>query len=215
MYQPSHFTQTDRTALLSLISEHPFATLMHHHPSGALDADHLPMLWDAGPAGSPAGTLLGHVARANPLWQAAQDREVLVAFQGLQAYVSPSWYETKRSQDGKVVPTWNYCVVHARGVLRCIEESAELLALLHRLTDTHEGGRSHPWSVHDAPAGYIEGMMRAIVGIRIELSSLEGKWKLSQNRPAADRTGVIAGLSGEHSESARRMSSLIPPATGA
>ena len=208
MYQPSHFEQTDPAALQRLMADHPFASLIHTTADGRADADHLPLQWRAGPAGS-AGVLSGHVARANPLWQAAAGQEVLVVFQGPQAYISPSWYPSKQGLGGKVVPTWNYTVVHARGVLRTLDSADDLLALLHELTDHHEGGRSHPWSVSDAPADYIAAMQRAIVGIRIELSRIEGKWKLSQNRPQADRAGVAEGLATEDEASARDLAGWI------
>ena len=211
MYQPSHFEQTDPAALQRLMADHPFASLIHTAPDGRADADHLPLQWRAGAEGS-AGVLSGHVARANPLWQTAAGHEVLVVFQGPQAYISPSWYPSKQGLGGKVVPTWNYTVVHAHGVLRTIDSADDLLALLHELTDHHEGGRSHPWSVADAPADYIAGLLRAIVGIRIELSRIEGKWKLSQNRPQADRTGVADALAGEADASARDLAGWIADA---
>lgn len=134
------------------------------------------------------------MARANPLWrQARTDAESVVVFQGAQAYVSPSWYATK-ADTGQVVPTWNYMVAEARGRIRFIDDAAWLHALVTRLTERHEAGRAAPWAVADAPAGYVAGLLRAIAGLEIELTSLVGKWKLSQNRPAVDRDGVVRGL---------------------
>jgi transcriptional regulator len=133
------------------------------------------------------------VARANPLWREADGQPVLVVFQGPQAYVSPSWYASK-AQHHKVVPTWNYTMVQAHGRLRAIDDPAWVHAFVTRLTERHEGGRSMPWHVTDAPADFIEATQRAIVGIEIEVTRLEGKFKLSQNRSAEDRTGVVLGL---------------------
>jgi transcriptional regulator len=157
-------------------------------------ADHVPLAFDAG-AGAH-GALLGHVARANPLWAAAAGSPVLAVFHGPQAYVSPSWYPGKATTH-KVVPTWNYAVVHAHGMLEVVEDAPWLRALVGRLTDHHEAPRPTPWSVDDAPDDYVQQMLRAIVGIRIPIERLIGKWKVSQNRSAADRQGVADGL-GEH-----------------
>ena len=156
-----------------------------------LTADHLPLEFDA--MAGEYGTLLGHVARANPLWRVAAGTPVLVVFGGPQAYVSPSWYPSKAATH-KVVPTWNYTVVHAHGVLQAVEDAPWLEALVGRLTDHHEAPRPAPWAVDDAPADYVQQMLRAIVGIRIPLTRLVGKWKVSQNRSEADRLGVADGL---------------------
>ena len=132
--------------------------------------------------------------RANPAWrEAAFDNSALVVFQGPHGYVSPAWYPAK-AEHGKVVPTWNYVMVQARGRLRAIDDPAWLLQLVTRLTERHETPRSAPWAVSDAPADYVQTMLRAIVGIELELTSLSGKWKVTQNRPAADRAGVVDGL---------------------
>ena len=147
--------------------------------------------------------LRGHVARANPLWRTARsDVDSLVVFQGPQGYVSPAWYPSK-AEHGKVVPTWNYVMVQARGTLRAIDDAAWLRALRHAPDRAPRGARgAAPWAVTDAPADYVETMLRAIVGIEITLTSLTGKWKVSQNRPAADRAGVVAGLMSEHGDAA-------------
>ncbi len=204
MYQPQHFVQADPAAQQRLMREHALATLVHRGASG-LDADHIPLefMSDAGIHGS----LRGHVARANPLWRDADGHDVLAIFQGAQAYVSPSWYPSK-ADTHKVVPTWDYVVVHAHGRLRAIDDAAWLHAFVSRLTKHHEAASAVPWAVTDAPADYIAKMLRAIVGIEIELTSLVGKWKVSQNRSAADREGTAAGLD-QRDASARDMARLV------
>jgi transcriptional regulator len=192
MYQPAHFHQTDPAALAALMADHPLATLVHRSADDALAADHLPLHWHPDADGL-TGCLTGHVARANPLWRAADGQQVLLVFQGPQAYVTPSWYASKRAT-AKVVPTWNYAVVHAHGELRAVEDGPWLHRMLTRLTDAHERELPHPWAVADAPPDYVDSLLRAIVGIEIRVTRLEGKWKLSQNRSDADRDGVIGGL---------------------
>ena len=190
MYVPLHFVQDDPMALRALMRDHPLATLIVN-ASGGLSADHLPLLFD--PGAGPQGTLHGHVARANPLWREADGREVLAIFHGPQGYVSPTWYASK-AEHGKVVPTWNYAVVHAYGPLRAVDDKTWLRQFVVRLTEVHEGARPAPWSVSDAPADFVEQLLDAIVGFEIPLTRLVGKWKASQNRPAADRAGVASGL---------------------
>jgi transcriptional regulator len=192
VYLPAHFEQTDAEAIARLLVAHPLATLAWASPDG-LTAEHLPLIWDRGPGDGPHGTLRGHVARANPVWREAAAREVLAVFQGPQAYITPSWYPSKAAT-AKVVPTWNYAVVHAQGELRVVEDAAWLRTLVGRLTDTHEATRAHRWQVDDAPADYVAQMLGAIVGIEIEVTRLQAKWKVSQNRSASDRAGVAAGL---------------------
>ncbi len=190
MYLPAHFEQKDAQALQALMREHPLATLVTTAADG-LTADHVPLEYDA-----ERRTLRGHVARANPLWRHADGQPVLAVFSGAQAYVSPSWYPSKAATH-KVVPTWNYAVVHAHGRLRAVDDAPWLRALVGRLTDHFEATRRtppEPWSVADAPEDYIAQMLRAIVGIEIEVERLIGKFKLSQNRSEADRLGVAAGL---------------------
>lgn len=192
MYLPRHFEQPDRTTLHALIREHPLALLVvpgQPDPAG-LRADLVPLELAA-----DGSRLRGHVARANPLWQQA-GAPVLAVFQGPQAYVSPSWYPSK-ARHGKVVPTWNYTMVQARGVLRAIDDAPWLRELVGRLTDHHEGERGGSWRVDDAPSDYVAQMLAAIVGIEIEITSLAGKWKVSQNRDEADRAGVAQGLAAE------------------
>jgi transcriptional regulator len=191
MYLPKHFEESRVEVMHGLIRQCPLAALVTLGSAG-LSANHIPMEVDPVPA--PFGTLRGHVARANPLWRDfTADVEALVIFQGPSGYVTPAWYATKR-ENGKVVPTYNYAVVHASGPLRIIEDAEWLRGLVVRLTGRFEAGRAEPWQVTDAPAGYIEAQLRAIVGIEIPVRRLLGKWKMSQNRPAADRAGVVQGL---------------------
>lgn len=205
MYVPSHFEVTDSAALHSLIREHPLGALVTNGPQG-LDANHLPFEIDPEPA--PHGRLLAHVARANPLWRHAGDAEVLVVFQGVSGYITPSWYPTKK-ETGKVVPTYNYAVVHAYGRMRAIDDPAWLRAFVERLTDRHESTREQPWRVNDAPASYVDPMLNAIVGIEVTITRLAGKFKMSQNRPMPDRLGVIAGLEASDGANGHAMARLM------
>jgi len=206
MYIPKHFEESRIGALHGLIREHPLGTLVTLTAKG-LEANHLPFEIDPEPA--PFGTLRGHIARANPLWrETSAGAEALVVFQGPTAYVSPGWYPTKK-ETGKVVPTWNYAVVHAHGVPRFIEDRAWLRAFVERLTNRHEAGRADPWKITDAPRDYVETMLGAIVGIEMPLARLVGKWKVSQNRPAADRAGVVEGLRRQGGEAAAAMAELV------
>lgn len=211
MYVPKHFEETNVETLHALIRAHPLGALVTLGPDG-LDANHVPFEVDPDPA--PFGTLLAHVARANPVWREAAGADVLVLFQGAEIYISPSWYPTKQ-ETAKVVPTWNYAVVHAHGRLRAIEDRDWLRTFVTRLTDRHEGGRPDPWKVTDAPADYVESMLRGIVGLEIPIARLVGKWKVSQNRPAQDREGAAAGLTREAGASGAAMAELIRRAGGA
>lgn len=190
MYIPKHFLQTDAPQLHALMQAHPLATLVSTGADGPC-ADLIPLELDA--TAGPHGTLRGHVARANPLWQQAAGRPVLALFHGPQAYITPSWYATK-AQTHKVVPTWNYTVVQAEGTLEVVEDAPWLHALVSRLTAHQEAPLPHPWAVSDAPDDYVQAMLRGIVGIQIPLTRLVGKWKISQNRSAEDRAGVARGL---------------------
>jgi transcriptional regulator len=205
MYVPGHFAQTDPAALRRLLHEHPLAFVVTQQPQG-LAADPVPMLFDSPEAETDAlegGLLIGHVARANPLWQAADGQAVMALFSGPQAYVSPGWYPSKAAH-GKVVPTWNYATMHVHGRLRAVHDAAWLHQLVHRLTNLHESARSAPWSVADAPPPYIDKMLEAIVGIEIRVERIEAKWKLSQNRSEPDREGVLQGLSAETASASSR-----------
>lgn len=221
MYLPAHFEQKDPAALHALMREHPLAVLVSQGSEG-LTADHVPLAFEpavasAGPvsqapdAPAAVGLLRGHVARANPLWRQANGQAVLVVFQGPQAYVTPSWYPTKAATH-KVVPTWNYAVVHAHGRLRAVDDAPWLRALVGDLTDRHEQPRNTPWAVDDAPPDYVAQMLSVIVGIEIVVDRLVGKWKLSQNRSTADRQGVVDGLHAEPVANAQALASFMRPA---
>lgn len=206
MYLPKHFAETRVEVLHELIRAHPFGALVTL-TAGGLDANHIPFEVDAEPG--PFGTLRGHVARANPVWRdLSPGAEALVIFQGVDAYVSPSWYPTK-AETGKVVPTWNYAVVHAHGVPRFIDDRAWLRAFVEKLTTRHEAPRPEPWKITDAPADYIDAQVGAIIGLEIPIARLIGKWKVSQNRPAQDRDGVVEGLSREGGQRGAVMADLV------
>ncbi|MEY4965816.1 MAG: hypothetical protein RL274_1399 [Pseudomonadota bacterium] len=188
MYVPDHFREDRADVLRQAMQRIGFATLV----TQGLQANHLPMLLEG-------GVLRGHVARANPVWKDG-DGEALAIFLGPHAYVSPNWYPSK-TQTGKAVPTWNYLTVHARGVIRWVQDAEWLRAHVTALSDAHEAPREEPWKVSDAPSSYVDGLLRAIVGFEFSITSLDGKWKLSQNRDAADRAGVRDGLQrGGHEE---------------
>ena len=194
MYVPAQFKEERREVLARLIAAYPLGVLVTLTSEG-LNANHIPFLLDPDPA--PHGTLRGHVARANPVWRdIAAGAEPLVVFQGPQAYVTPSWYPRKR-QTGKVVPTWNYLVVHAYGPVHAVHDPAWLRAFVNRLTQRFEETRPDPWRLDDAPVDYVAGMLQAIVGIEMPVNRLVGKWKASQNQPAADREGALRGLAAE------------------
>jgi transcriptional regulator len=177
--------------LHALMRARPLATLVVSSESGLL-ANHIPVETESEPA--PLGMLRGHVARANPLWQKYREgSEALAIFQGPQVYISPSYYPSKQ-KTGEVVPTWDYAVVHAHGTLRFVQDAVWLRALVERLTNDHEAPRAAPWQVGDAPPPYIEKMLSLIVGFEFSIASLTGKWKVSQNHPAANRQGVVQGL---------------------
>jgi transcriptional regulator len=194
MYLPPSFREDDPETLFALIRSHPLGTLVVAG-AGGLEATPLPFLVDAaaGNAGE-SGLLRAHLTRANPILAAlAGATDCLVVFGGTEGYVTPSWYASKQ-ETGRVVPTWNYAAVHVHGRPRVICDPAWLRAQLDALTASQEGRRPAPWSVGDAPADYLAAQMQAIVGVEIAITRLEGKWKMSQNRSAADRRGVIAGL---------------------
>jgi transcriptional regulator len=206
MYLPKHFEVTDVAMLHRLVAEHPLGTLVTMTPRG-LDANHIPFLVQPDPA--PYGTLHGHVARANPLWRDADTNvEALIIFHGPEAYVSPSWYPTKRDT-AEVVPTWNYVVVHAHGRLRFIDDAAWVRAHVEALTNDHERSRQEPWNVTDAPADFVARLVGALIGLELEINRLVGKWKVSQNRSPRDRAGVIEGLLREGSEASANMAESI------
>ncbi len=214
MYVPAHFEETDIAVLHALMRAHPLGTWVTQdrgEPAGELLINHIPFVLDDSAGGF--GLLRGHVARANPVWRSLAERPSVVVFQGPQAYITPSWYAAKR-EHGKVVPTWNYAVVHAHGVPRAIEDRDWLLDLVSKLTDTHESHEAVPWKVTDAPPEYVDAMLRAIVGIEIPITRLEGKWKASQNRPAADREGTVEGLHSRGDDASLTMAALVGRAAG-
>lgn len=191
MYQPPHFREDRLEVQHLLIASHPLGLLVSAGPGG-LQANHVPFLIDS--AASERGTLRAHLARANPqIRELAAVGECLVVFQGPQHYISPSLYPTKQ-ETGKVVPTWNYITVHAWGTPRIIEDAAWLRHQVDDLTARQEHARAVPWRVSDAPAPYIAAQIKGIVGLEIPLARIKGKWKVSQNRPAADQAGIVAGL---------------------
>ncbi|PKQ40140.1 transcriptional regulator [Pseudomonas sp. YY-1] len=191
MYCPAAFRQDDLPTLHAQMRSSGLAIVTSSGAQG-LQASHLPLL--LAPEEGEFGTLYGHFARANPHWRdLASGAEALVVFSGADAYVHPGWYPAK-AEHGKVVPTWNYIAVHARGQAEVFDEPERLLQLVSRLSDRHEQGRAQPWAVEDAPRDYIDAMLRAIVGFALPIRRLEGKWKLSQNRSEADQAGVCAGL---------------------
>ncbi|MDT5297729.1 MAG: transcriptional regulator [Mycobacterium sp.] len=186
MYVPSHFAP-DEAAVDELLARHGAADLITATPDG-LRATMLPFVYDR-----ERRTLLGHFARNNDHWRQPVLGEALVIVRGPDSYISPSWYASK-VEHGRVVPTWNYVTAHVHGALTVHDDVEWLAALVRRLTDQHEAGRPAPWSVDDAPEKFVQGQLRAIVGVEIAISRIEGKFKLSQNRPDADIDGVIAGL---------------------
>ena len=196
MYQPPHFVEERRDVILGLIRDHPLATIVTAI-DGVLAANHIPMLMDADR--EPCGVLRAHVARANELARLPAGTTALAIFQGPDAYVTPSWYATKR-ETGKVVPTWNYAVVHAHGTLRLLDDATWLRRQIGDLTDRHEDDRRDRWHVEDAPEDYVRAQIKGIVGIELDVARIEAKWKVSQNRPPADRTGVAAGLREDQGE---------------
>jgi transcriptional regulator len=206
MYVPKHHEESDLAVLHALIRAHPLGTWVTQG-DGELIANHIPFLLD--PARGEYGTLTGHVARANRAWQSfSRSVDSIVVFQGPQTYITPSWYPSKHAH-GKAVPTWNYAVVHAHGMPRAIEDPAWLLDHVSRLTASHEAGQALPWKVSDAPRDYIDRMLQNIVGIEIPITKLVGKWKVSQNRPEADRLGVVAGLLARGDAQSRQMAALV------
>ena len=206
MFEPAHFREDRVEVMHGLMRAHPFAMLVSTQ-DGRVNADHLPLVLHEHL--SENGTLRGHIAKGNPLWLKRDGAgEVLAVFQGPQAYITPSWYPSKK-QHGKVVPTWNYAVVHARGKLEFFEDRDWLLAHLTEITARREANRSEPWDVSDAPDDYVTKQLKGIVGIELRVASLSGKWKVSQNKDAQDRTGVQSGLLLEPDQDAAAVAELV------
>jgi transcriptional regulator len=207
MYTPSAFALKDLHELQQQILGTRLALLVTHGEQG-LQASHLPLLLNTDEG--PNGTLYGHFAKANPQWKELQNgAEALVIFAGADAYVSPGFYPSK-SEHGKVVPTWNYVAVHAYGSAQVFTDADRLRTLVSALTDRHEAGRAQPWKVADAPADYIDGMLKAIVGFALPIQRLEGKRKLSQNRNTADIAGVREGLAASPDAHDQALAHLMP-----
>ena len=212
MYVPKHFEETDLAVLHQLIRSRSLGTWVAW-AGGKLVVNHLPFLIDA--SRGEFGTLVGHVARANPIWKAIVDpTPSVVVFQGADKYITPSWYPSKQ-ETGKAVPTWNYVVVHAHGSPRVIQDKEWLRAHVAELSDRHEHALPVPWKLTDSPAEYIETLLNAIVGIEIPLDSLHGKWKLGQNRTASDLAGVVEGLSADGNDASLELAQLTAAAVKA
>jgi transcriptional regulator len=207
MYLPAQFEESRPGVLHGLMRLSPLATLVIASGAG-LEANPLPLLLREAGDGL---TLVGHVARSNPVWKLTPRGEVLAVFGGPQGYISPSAYASKRL-DGKVVPTWNYVAVHAHGSLRWVEDDAWLAALLEQLTNEHESGRAEPWRVSDAPPDFTASLRRAVVGLEIRVSRIEGKLKLGQNRTRADRESVVAALRASGDESSLALAEAMQAA---
>ena len=206
MYTPAAFREDDPDTLRQIMREARLSTLVTATAEG-LVATPLPLFLKE--AEGEHGVLYGHVAKANPQWKLKPTAEALVIFSGPDAYITPSWYVSKR-EHGKVVPTWNYSAVHAYGPVEFFEDEARLHQIVTHLTTMYEAPRAEPWSVTDAPVAFIKAQLRGIVGVRLPVTRIEGKRKMSQNRPEADRAGVAAGLGQSERESDRQVSSMIP-----
>jgi transcriptional regulator len=203
---------TNREALLTLMASHPLGAWVCPGRAGLI-ANHVPFLLDR--SRGPHGTLIGHVSRANTVWrELGSSVPSVVMFQGPQAYITPGWYPGK-AEHGEVVPTWNYVVAHAHGVARAVEDREWVFDMLRRLTQVHESPRPTPWSVADAPAAFMDKMMRAIVGIEIPIDRLEGKLKASQDEAMPDRLGTVCGLKEQACDTARAMAVLVQDAIDA
>lgn len=201
MYCPQHFQNKDeQAALMILVASNPLATIVRTTESG-LVADHIPLFYEN-------NKLIGHVAKANPLWQTSPALEILVILQGTDAYISPSWYASKQTTH-KVVPTWNYTTVHVYGHLNAILAHQKNLEIVQKLTDIHEKNLPDPWSVQDAPADYIEKMLNAIVGIEIPISRIEAKCKVSQNQSEENQASLIKHLQDSGEQRAVKMAEEI------
>ncbi len=206
MYTPPAFREDDPAILAQIMRGARLSTLVTATAEGLL-ATPLPFILDE--EDGEFGVLYGHLARANPQWKLPATGQALVIFAGPDAYITPSWYASKQ-EHGKVVPTWNYEAVHAYGTPEFFEDPARLHDAVRRLTDLHEGPREKPWAVSDAPDQFVQSQLKGIVGVRMPIERIEGKRKMSQNRPEADRIGVIQGLGESPRETDRHVATLIP-----
>ena len=209
MYIPDHFEEQRVDVLQDLMRLHPLASFVAT-AKGELAVSHIPLVLQLR---GQFGMLVGHVARANPIWQQLGAVNAVAIFQGPQSYISPSWYPSKHG-NGKAVPTWNYVEVHAHGRPRAVHDREWLLAQVSQMTAQHEAKQALPWKVSDAPAEFTERLLAAIVGIEMPIEVLRGSWKVSQNRPLADRLGVAAGLESREGSQARAMAQLVMQRAG-
>jgi transcriptional regulator len=206
MYNPEAFREEDRDEIAAMIRSCGLATFVTNSSHGLI-ATPVPMFFAANEG--EHGVLYGHISKANPQWKESSTEEALVIFLGPNAYITPSWYASK-AETGRVVPTWNYVAVHAYGPVEFYDDRERLLEVVAHLTNSHEVNRPNSWSVHDAPAEYLEGQLRAIVGVRIPVRRIEAKKKLSQNQSAQNRAGVKAGLAESSFEGDRQVAEIIP-----
>lgn len=205
MYVPKVFQQDEPAALHELMVKYPLASLITYSATG-IEVNHIPFFLKET---NGKLSLQGHIAKANILWQNVKDNaEVLLVFHGPNCYISPNYYPTKKEQ-GKAVPTWNYVAVHIKGLMSYRHDAAFKLEMLNNLTFAHEQNQETPWSINDAPAHYIQRMLPAIVGLEIEVLSITGKWKVSQNQPEINKQGVVSGLSNEKTTNALSMADLV------
>jgi transcriptional regulator len=206
MYLPRYHAFTDHEAMCSFLAAHPLGAWVCQ-AQGGLEANHIPFVLDR--SRGPHGTLIGHVARGNRVWRAlASPAPSVVMFQGAQAYITPGWYPGK-AEHGEVVPTWDYVAVHAHGSAHAVEDRDWLLDMLERLTQAQEAGRPAPWKPGDAPAAYIDRLLRGIVGIEIPIDRLEGRRKLSQDEAWADRQGTVEGLQAQGGDQGLALAALV------
>lgn len=205
MHVPKAFQQDDPVALHELMVKYPLASLIAYSATG-IEVNHIPFFLNKSKGKL---SLQGHIAKANPLWKLIKDKsQVLLVFHGPNCYISPNYYPTKKEQ-GKVVPTWNYVAVHVKGLLSYRFDTQFKLDMLNNLTIQHEQNQEKPWSITDAPMQYIQRMLAAIVGLEIEILSITGKWKVSQNQPEINKQGVVSGLSNEKTTNALSMADLV------
>jgi transcriptional regulator len=206
MYNPAHFAETRPEVLHAFLRAHPLSTLVTLGADG-MTANYIPMLLREGVGAH--GALVGHVARANPVWRASDLKTpVLALFQGPHHYISPSWYATK-AEHGKVVPTWNYAVVQVRGMLHIRDDADWLRAQVTHITRQQESAFAKPWAVDDAPRDYTDTMIKALVGIEIAITSITGKWKVSQNQPSVNQATVVQGLQQLGTHAGHAMATLV------
>ena len=205
MYIPKRFLKDDIDKSKGMMVNHSFATLITHNESG-VEANHIPLILNKL---GQKDVLQGHIAKANPLWKNIKDKsEVLIIFNGPNCYISPNYYPTKQ-ENGKVVPTWNYISVHVKGIVSFIHDDQWILKMLNDLTNQYEANQPVPWSVSDAPQAYIDKMLSAIVGLEIDILSITGKWKVSQDKTEENKQGIIRGLSQGITSDAHNIAKLV------